>query len=120
MFQKWEPEDLNHRLAFATEDFEIVLLSQIRGLMEMNYSKEESYRKCAKYYHDNCPDASWDDLAFKIYRSEFCTRQHQALEYMMEQSFISPKGKTWNTSRKYTNKAEYYNYSHAGIFLKLI
>ena len=40
---------------------------------------------------------TWNELAFKIYHSECCTRQHQALEYMMEQNFIAPKGKIWNT-----------------------
>ena len=84
----WEPEDLSQ--AFATEDFEIVPSSQIRVIMEMNSSK---YRKCAEYYRKYCPDASWEDLAFKIYRSECCTRQQQALTYMREQSFISPRGK---------------------------
>ena len=91
----WEPKDLSQ--AFATEGFEIVPSSQIRVIVEMNSSKEECYHKCAEYYSENCPNASWEDLAFKIYRSECCTRQHQALEYMMKQSFISSRGKDEST-----------------------
>ena len=78
--------------AFATEGYEIVPLSQMNVIMEMNCGVEECYHKCAEYYHENSPDASWTDFAFKMYQSESCTRRHQALEYMMEQRFIPPRG----------------------------
>lgn len=59
----------------------------------MNCSQEEKYHQCAEYYYENCPAKTWDELAYKIYRSEYCDRKHQTLEYIMEQNFIPPRGK---------------------------
>lgn len=80
-------------VVFATEDLEIVPLSQIKEIVQMNCSQEEKYRQCAKYYHGNCLSRTWDELAYKIYQSAYCVRKQQTLEYMMEQNFMPPSGK---------------------------
>ena len=79
----WKPKVTDLSLAFATEDFEIIPLSQIRVIVQMNCGQEEQYRQCAEYYHVNCPSRTWNELAYKIYRSEYCARKQQTLEYMM-------------------------------------
>ena len=86
VIQMWRPHDLSQ--AFAMEGNEIVPQSHLEEIKKMcGDNIEDCYHKCAEYYHENSPVASWSDLAFKMYQS---STQQQDLECLMK--WLPPKG----------------------------
>ena len=100
VIQMWRPQDLNQ--AFAMEGNEIVPQSHLEEIKKMYGDNiEDCYHKCAEYYHENSPVASWSDLAFKMYQS---STQQQDLECLMK--WLPPKG----MFRQYQGVFSKFNY----------
>lgn len=82
----WSPDE-NWKKAFtAPENREIVPQMVLDKIEQLHSTKELQYKECAKFYILN-PDASWTDLAFRMYMAG---AKSEDMKYLRK--YLPPKG----------------------------